>query len=111
MTTIKMSKEDKARNVLEAIEQSEEGDMGRAFMEYTEGKYTTEELAEHYDNETVEELINKANFSFVGMGDDIEELLTSEAVNPKHDYILHYIDWKKMENDLFVNYDVYWFVK
>ena len=107
MTTAKMSKEDKAHNVLKAVEQSEEGDIGRAFMEYTEGSYSTEELAEHYDNKTVLEVIDNANTSFVGVSDSIQEILQYEVIaNPSYNYILDYIDWEKMAKEMFVNYDV-----
>ena len=67
--------QEKARLVLNRVEESEESDLGRAYMEYCEQVYTSEELAKFHDEDNVQEPFDKAQEMYLGLFDDLETAL------------------------------------
>lgn len=111
--------QEKARLVLDKVEQSEEGDLGRAYSDWCENHYDSEELAEFHDNDNVQEPFDKAQRMFVGMFDDMKEAVQADiATRVLHGdtsiYLYEYLDWERLVADVrtqneYIRFDVYWF--
>ena len=109
--------QEKANLVLNKVEESEEGDLGRAYSEWCENHYDSEELAEFHDNDNVQEPFDKAQSMFIGMFDDLEEAVRADVAgrifrDSSFACLIECIDWDRLIKDWadrYVRFDVYWF--
>lgn len=110
--------QEKARFVLDKVEESEEGDLGRAYSEWCEIHYEPLQLAEFHDTDNVQEPFDKAQEMFIGIFDDLETALKADiSQRLLHDtaiYLIDYLDWERLVADVrkqneYIRFDVYWF--